>query len=250
MESFIEHYGELELEDLLAVNGGYSSGSGGGWKYSSSSNTGGGSVTVSSANYGGSSGGSTNSGTTGTVTTSEASPSYCALTSGLENYVYPGASPSTYGAGSGYDAATGGLEQDAGVGESASDSSDTATDPYPIPDAPRNVEDTVDGTNVEYEIGLAYIQMVDKLDLIGPTNGSVTMEATIYVKVADSNGNESLITQYYSSEAASDIVYASETNPASSNAIKIPDGYSFLGAYADYTVTAFDGSAESGTVSW
>ncbi|ULQ58878.1 hypothetical protein K7I13_10100 [Brucepastera parasyntrophica] len=120
MDSFIEHYGELELEDLLAVNGGYSSSSGGG-KYSSSSNIGGGSVTVSSANYGGSSGGgSTTSGTTGTVTTSEASPSYCALTSGLEDYVYPGASSSTYGAGSGYDAATGGLEQDESGGSSDS----------------------------------------------------------------------------------------------------------------------------------
>ncbi|ULQ60265.1 hypothetical protein K7I13_02840 [Brucepastera parasyntrophica] len=246
MESFIEHYGELELEDLLAVNGGYSSGSGGGWKYSSPSNTG-----TTTSNYGSSSGsGSTNSSTSGpTTTTSEASPSYCALTGGLENYVYPGASSSTYGAGSGYDAATGGLEQDAGAGESASDSSGTATDPYPIPDAPRDVKDTIDGTDTEYDIGIAYIQMVNKVDILGPISTSVGLEATIYVKVADSDGNESLITQYYSSEAPA-LINGGGQNPDANNWVYIPNGYTFLGAYVDYTVTASDGNSESGTLSW
>ncbi|ULQ60268.1 hypothetical protein K7I13_02855 [Brucepastera parasyntrophica] len=251
MESFIEHYGELELEDLLAVNGGYSSSSGGG-KYSSSSNIGGGSVTVSSSGYSGSSGsGSTNNSTSGTTTTtSEASPSYCALTGGLENYVYPGVASSTYGAGSGYDAATGGLEQETGEGESASDSSGTANDPYPIPDAPRNVEDTVDGTNSEYEVGITYIPMVDKVDfyfLSGEKDG--TVEATIYVKVADGDGNESLITQYYASDYGG-FVYGGTANPPSDNNIYVPNGYNFLGAYADYTVITPDGSTESGTVAW
>ncbi|ULQ58794.1 M23 family metallopeptidase [Brucepastera parasyntrophica] len=161
MESFIEHYGELELEDLLAVNGGYSSGSGGGWKYSSSSNTGGGSVTVSSANYGGSSGGSTTSGTTGTVTTSEASPSYCALTSGLENYVYPGATgnQSGYGVPAGYDPQTGWIDQGAneetaggltqGEGENGAEGTEPATvSVNPLGEA--NITGAFDST--EYDI--------------------------------------------------------------------------------------------------
>ncbi|ULQ58872.1 M23 family metallopeptidase [Brucepastera parasyntrophica] len=119
MESFIEHYGELELEDLLAVNGGYSSSSGGG-KYSSSSNIGGGTVTVSSSGYSGSSGGGSKSSTPVVTTASSAPAGYCPLTGGLEDYVYPGAAgnQSGYGVPAGYDPQTGWIDQ-GGNGETS-----------------------------------------------------------------------------------------------------------------------------------